>query len=149
MKRRIIDELAFTYLQRNQKYGGSFYQSLHRHGDIAYVVQCEHKLNRIKTMTANEIVDNEESIRDSVLDFMNYTFMFVAFKGRTAPVGDKITLVQEYSIIDYMMSAKMVMFDNSFERFVEEILDEYFPDIVKHEPDRTNILSAFSKYVFQ
>lgn len=148
MKRKIIDELALTYLQRNQKYGGSFYESLHRHGEIAYVVQCEHKLNRIKTMMNERIEDNNESIRDSVLDFMNYTFMFVAFTRRVAPVGNLANLNQTYSVIDYMEAAKTIMFDNNISAFKHEILSTYFEDIMSNEKDAKNIVNAFAEYIF-
>jgi len=76
--KKICLALNKIYWEKNTKYGDSFSLAYKKYGKKAALIQLFHKWNRIEALLANEDLDNnEESVKDSLLDFANYAIMTV------------------------------------------------------------------------
>ena len=75
--RKLLDGLHRTYVDKNNKYGDAFTDSIKKYGNVAALTRMYDKFSRIETMILNEIEDSEESVIDSALDLANYLVMFV------------------------------------------------------------------------
>lgn len=88
--RMILDELNKTYVEKNTDYGDSFSESLDEDGLIASSVRMGDKYRRFRTLIdADDILVQDESLRDTLMDLANYAIMTVMwleeveeFKGR-------------------------------------------------------------------
>lgn len=75
--KKILENLHDTYVDKNNKYGDAFADTLEKYGNVAALTRMYDKFSRIETMILNEIEDSEESVIDSALDLANYLVMFV------------------------------------------------------------------------
>lgn len=75
--KKILENLHDTYVDKNNKYGDAFAETVEKYGNIAALTRMYDKFSRIETMVLNEIEDSEESVIDSALDLANYLVMFV------------------------------------------------------------------------
>lgn len=75
--KEILENLHDTYVDKNNKYGDAFAETVVKYGNVAALTRMYDKFSRIETMVLNEIEDSEESVIDSALDLANYLVMFV------------------------------------------------------------------------
>lgn len=76
--RMILDELNKTYVEKNTDYGDSFSESLDEDGLIASSVRMGDKYRRFRTLIdADDILVQDESLRDTLMDLANYAIMTV------------------------------------------------------------------------
>jgi hypothetical protein len=77
--REVLEEIAKTYIEKNQDYGNSFEASFDDFGIVSAVVRMSDKMNRIKTLTKPGAVVRvqSEKIEDTLLDLANYAIMTV------------------------------------------------------------------------
>lgn len=75
--KKILENLHDTYVDKNNKYGDAFAETVEKYGNVAALTRMYDKFSRIETMVLNEIEDSEESVIDSALDLANYLVMFV------------------------------------------------------------------------
>lgn len=75
--KKILENLHDTYVDKNNKYGDAFAETVEKYGNVAALTRMYDKFSRIETMILNEIEDSEESVIDSALDLANYLVMFV------------------------------------------------------------------------
>lgn len=76
---KLIQRQSMVYLTKNHDYGNSFAESIAKHGEVAYIVRAEDKVRRIKTLMTKEVKVVDESIKDTIIDLLNYTCMLVAY----------------------------------------------------------------------
>lgn len=75
--KQILVDLHEIYVDKNNKYGDAFAETVDKYGNVAALTRMYDKFSRIETMILNEIEDSEESVIDSALDLANYLVMFV------------------------------------------------------------------------
>ena len=75
--KEILENLHDIYVDKNNKYGDAFAETVDKYGNVAALTRMYDKFSRIETMIINEIEDSEESVIDSALDLANYLVMFV------------------------------------------------------------------------
>lgn len=76
----ICDDMHCLYLQKNAAYGDSFHELYADLGIISAVTQITHKYNRLKNLAkdmnaGHAFDDNEESIKDTLIDLANYCIL--------------------------------------------------------------------------
>jgi hypothetical protein len=89
-----IKEQYSIYLKKNHDYGNSFVISLQKHGDLAFVIRAEDKVNRFKKLFNNTQKINDESIEDTVRDLFNYIAMFYSYKYKTPIIQVMFQMLQ-------------------------------------------------------
>ena len=75
--KQILEHLHDVYVDKNNKYGDAFADTVEKYGNVAALTRMYDKFSRIETMILHEIEDSEESVIDSALDLANYLVMFV------------------------------------------------------------------------
>jgi len=75
--KQILVDLHDIYVDKNNKYGDAFADTVEKYGNVAALTRMYDKFSRIETMILHGIKDSEESIIDSALDLANYLVMFV------------------------------------------------------------------------
>lgn len=73
----IVELLHRTWVEKNERYGDSFSEVYDELGDISALTQVLHKVNRLKTLTVEELDGNGESLDDTLLDLANYCVMWL------------------------------------------------------------------------
>ena len=74
----LINQLHDLYILKNKAYGNSVHDTYEKYGLISFLVRLEDKLNRARTLTLNnQILENDESIKDTLLDLANYAILAV------------------------------------------------------------------------
>lgn len=75
--KRLCDQLNETYQKKNSDYGDSFGKSVRKRGITAAMVRMEDKWNRLDNLTLHpeNIMVNDETIGDTLLDLANYCLM--------------------------------------------------------------------------
>lgn len=73
----IVKLLHKTWVEKNERYGDSFSEVYGELGDISALTQVLHKVNRLKTLTVEELDGNGESLDDTLLDLANYCVMWL------------------------------------------------------------------------
>lgn len=75
--KKLCDQLNETYQKKNSDYGDSFGKSVRKRGITAAMVRMEDKWNRLDNLTLNpeNIMVNDETIGDTLLDLANYCLM--------------------------------------------------------------------------
>lgn len=74
---RILDQIHDSYIRKNTDYGNSFSQLYAEFGLLSTVIRLSDKLGRLKTLTQQEALVKDESIRDTLMDLANYAVMTV------------------------------------------------------------------------
>ena len=66
-----------TCVKKNKDYGNSVTQTYKKYGMVAYLVQMEDKINRVKSLTVdnNDKLVNDESVINSLIDLSNYALL--------------------------------------------------------------------------
>ena len=75
--RDICKLMADTYEKKNAAYGDSFSKSYEKYGKYAAIVRMSDKWNRLENLALNNIDDNGESIKDTLLDLACYSVMYL------------------------------------------------------------------------
>lgn len=76
--RDITEKMLDIFIRKNHDYGNSFEQSLDEEGLAASRIRMGDKWNRFKELSkGKEILVNDESIKDTLLDIANYAIMTV------------------------------------------------------------------------
>lgn len=77
MHKKLCDQLNEIYQKKNSDYGDSFGKSFRKRGITAVMVRMEDKWNRLDNLTLHpeNIMVNDESIGDTLLDLANYCLM--------------------------------------------------------------------------
>ena len=66
---------------KNDKYGDSFYKSLDKHGDTAFVVRLEDKFCRMENLIkTNDEGTADESLEDTIKDIAGYCMLYLTYK---------------------------------------------------------------------
>lgn len=74
----IVTLLHKTWVEKNKRYGDSFSEVYDELGDMSALTQVLHKVNRLKALTVDEgLDDNDESLDDTLLDLANYCVMWL------------------------------------------------------------------------
>lgn len=75
--KKLCDQLNETYQKKNSDYGDSFGKSVRKRGITAAIVRMEDKWNRLDNLTLHpeNIMVNDETIGDTLLDLANYCLM--------------------------------------------------------------------------
>lgn|SRR5699024_234148 len=73
----IAQGMIDTYAMKNRDYGNSFEESLDEDGLIASKVRIGDKYRRFANLLENDILVEDESIEDTLLDMANYAVMTV------------------------------------------------------------------------
>jgi len=73
----ITEEMFELYLDKSADYGDSFSKSFDEFGLISAVIRLTDKVNRLRTLVANENLVKDESIRDTLIDLANYSIMTI------------------------------------------------------------------------
>ena len=74
---KLMFENRKIYLDKNKKYGDAFADTIKKYGYISAITRMNDKFNRIEQFTLNGFKDEEESLRDSLMDLANYCYMYV------------------------------------------------------------------------
>jgi hypothetical protein len=74
---RILAEIHDSYIRKDTDYGSSFAQMFAEFGLLSTVIRLSDKLGRLKTLTQQEALVKDESIRDTLMDLANYAVMTV------------------------------------------------------------------------
>lgn len=80
---KIVRELRDTYIAKNADYGNSFEKSIDEFGVISAIVRMSDKMERLKSLTVNNALDEkpmvDESILDTTKDLANYAIMLAMY----------------------------------------------------------------------
>lgn len=64
------------FIEKDKRYGSSFFDTCNKHGLVAPVIRLEDKVNRLAYLVHNpEDSGNDESIKDTLRDLSNYAIM--------------------------------------------------------------------------
>ena len=74
---KLMLENKSIYLDKNEKYGDAFAETIQKYGYISALTRMNDKFNRIEEFTLKGFEDEEESLRDSLMDLANYCYMYV------------------------------------------------------------------------
>ena len=78
LHQHICTQLNDIYIRKNHDYGDSFHLSFKEEGMAMPRIRLGDKFNRFKTLTRkNEMLVDDESVRDTLLDLANYAIMTV------------------------------------------------------------------------
>lgn len=78
LHREVCEEINDLYARKNHDYGDSFHQTFVEEGMAMARIRLGDKFNRFKTLSrGGEQKVNDESIRDTLIDFANYAIMTV------------------------------------------------------------------------
>ena len=78
LHQQICTQLNDIYIRKNHDYGDSFHLSCMEEGMAMPRIRLGDKFNRFKTLTRkNEMLVDDESVRDTLLDLANYAIMTV------------------------------------------------------------------------
>lgn len=87
---KIGKELKEMYIQKNTKYGNSFSRDCQEFGMISAIIQLSNKMRRAKHLVMTGNVNDEESLRDSLVDLANYSIMAIMeIDGEIASIDDE------------------------------------------------------------
>ena len=73
----ICDYIKNLYIKKNHDYGDSFHLSFIEEGMAMPRIRLGDKFNRFKTLSKEEQLVNDESIKDTLIDLANYAIMTV------------------------------------------------------------------------
>lgn len=72
----IFDEYSKLWEEKNKQYGATCDKLHEEFGDVYFDIMLQQKLNRIKQLSITD--STFESKRDSLIDLMGYTAMYIA-----------------------------------------------------------------------
>lgn len=78
LHREICSKLTDLYERKNHDYGDSFHISYVEEGMAMPRIRLGDKFNRFKNLTrTNEMLVDDESVRDTLIDLANYAIMTI------------------------------------------------------------------------
>ena len=75
--KELCKEMHSIYKYKNDKYGNSFGDTIDKYGYIAALTRINDKFSRIENNIINEIEDDDEELKDNLVDIANYCLMTV------------------------------------------------------------------------
>lgn len=75
---QVLDELKDIYKRKNHDYGDSFSILYKKFGLQSVIIRLWDKLLRLETLAKEEAQVKDESIRDTLMDLVNYGIMTLA-----------------------------------------------------------------------
>lgn len=77
-----INNIENLLIDKNDRYGDSFYKSLNKHGNKAFEVRLEDKINRMNNLfEKNDTAsDTDESLIDTITDIAGYCILYLTYK---------------------------------------------------------------------
>lgn len=76
--RKIANELADLYEQKNTAYGDSFGRSVQKYGEIAALTRISDKFNRLENLMLHpDINEDDERLEDTLRDMASYAIMTI------------------------------------------------------------------------
>lgn len=77
-----INNIENLLIDKNDRYGDSFYKSLNKHGNKAFEVRLEDKINRMSNLfEKNDTAsDTDESLIDTITDIAGYCILYLTYK---------------------------------------------------------------------
>lgn len=115
--KRITDEMAKIYAEKNEKYGNSFEEVIDDVGYVSAYVQIAHKVKRLKSLIVGKQENNtDESLEDTLLDLANYSIMTVMALQKepsytNIPMISKAQRLEHEKMIDKAQHKGPVVFD--------------------------------------
>lgn len=78
----LINNIENVLIDKNDRYGDSFYKSLDKHGNKAFEVRIEDKINRMSNLFQNSHLskDTDESLEDTIMDIAGYCILYLTYK---------------------------------------------------------------------
>lgn len=71
----ITDNMLETFIKKNHDYGNSFDKQMDEFGMTAAIIRLSDKLNRLKVLSKDDALVEDESIQDTLLDLANYSIL--------------------------------------------------------------------------
>jgi hypothetical protein len=75
LHKQLCDDIHNLYIQKNTDYGSSASKSYQEFGMTAYLIRLSDKLNRLKTLSKQEQLVKDESIKDTLMDMAGYCLL--------------------------------------------------------------------------
>lgn len=77
-----INNIENLLIDKNDRYGDSFYKSLNKHGNKAFEVRLEDKINRMSNLfEKNDTAsDTDEGLIDTITDIAGYCILYLTYK---------------------------------------------------------------------
>ena len=91
----ILSEMFNTYKKKNADYGNSFAETIEEFGFIPAVARINDKVKRLKNMVKGQVMNVEESMRDTLLDTANYSILTIMELDRQHDEREKSSLTHE------------------------------------------------------
>lgn len=71
----ICNELNKIYEKKNHDYGDSFGETFKKLGIISAITRITDKVNRLQSLCTKDVMVQDESIKDTLMDLANYSIM--------------------------------------------------------------------------
>jgi len=131
-----VRDRLLIYLQKNKDYGNSFDKSIEKFGTIAYQVRAYDKINRFKQLINQDNLVKDETIKDTLLDLINYTIMH--------------EMCQDKLELDFFIKKCKQYVVSDFDEFITDLnkydlLDEEGVSITKINKEIKDILMTYVK----
>ena len=76
--KKIANELAELYAQKNTAYGDSFGRSVEKYGNIAALTRISDKFNRLENLMLHpDVNEDDERLEDTLRDMASYAIMTI------------------------------------------------------------------------
>lgn len=100
--KKLCDQLNETYQKKNSDYGDSFGKSVRKRGITAAMVRMEDKWNRLDNLTLHpeNIMVNDETIGDTLLDLANYCLMTYMELNPNLSITETHTIYKDFDAIE-------------------------------------------------
>lgn len=74
---KTCDELKDLLIEKNQKYGNSFFKTADEYGKTVLVLRIDDKLNRLKQLILHNETDDMqgENVKDTLIDLAGYAVL--------------------------------------------------------------------------
>lgn len=71
----IVYEMYEIFKKKNTDYGSSVSDTYKDFGLVSFLVRMQDKMNRLKTLTKQEALVEDEKIEDTLMDLANYAIL--------------------------------------------------------------------------
>lgn len=78
----ILKPIAELMERKNRDYGKSFDALRAEYGEVAFLIRVSDKLSRLKSLTRQAALIEDESIEDTIKDIIGYCTLELAFRRR-------------------------------------------------------------------
>lgn len=157
--RELMVRQRALYDRKNADYGNSFHNTVERFGLAAALVRISDKMERIKRLQANGARVEDESLRDTVSDAVNYLIMLaaelicsvceLADESRVEGESDNVTLV--HRLMDNLAQDELLPGEQTDIRQMLELWDDLCEAAITafadHAPEKTDGLLTVTNYL--